>query len=258
MADANEDTEQTASPNNHCSDSVESNNHHVKPCSEGATSGAGDGQAAESSHLDKDDPCMLDLGRLKKDDSGIAVGLSPAPSNSTDGDASRIDNDSGCVGGDEGPASNLLGDLTTTEDESQGAFRSLPQSDSDEDEDNANHTGAGSRKRRRSRGLRSCSNSSTTTSSNVEDPLSDDKSDSDAEEEDDAMEVEGPPIKDIWHPLFELRQREVGSANHVPAHMIFRNKTTGSLQMVQRMKLQTKLQHHDGCVNALHFNKAGE
>ena len=38
---------------------------------------------------------------------------------------------------------------------------------------------------------------------------------------------------------------------------VFREKVHGSVQMVQRFKLQYKMEYHEGCVNALHFNRIG-
>lgn len=65
----------------------------------------------------------------------------------------------------------------------------------------------------------------------------------------------GPP-KHKWRALNDLRCREFGfSATKDPGY--FRKRVQGSLQMVQRFQLQFKMNHHEGCVNALHFNRIG-
>jgi hypothetical protein len=79
-----------------------------------------------------------------------------------------------------------------------------------------------------------------------------------SESNDDPIDVStlGPP-KHKWRALFDLRQREFGYSNLDDAGY-FRKQVQGSLQMVQRFKLQYKMEKHEGCVNALHFNKIGK
>ncbi|XP_061189141.1 DDB1- and CUL4-associated factor 8-like [Saccostrea echinata] len=79
----------------------------------------------------------------------------------------------------------------------------------------------------------------------------DQKSDSEEEKEEDK---EKP--KQSWFALKDLSKREMGYSNKTPPS-IFREKVQGSLQMVQRFKLQYKMEYHDGCVNALSFNRIG-
>lgn len=66
----------------------------------------------------------------------------------------------------------------------------------------------------------------------------------------------GPP-KHKWRALFDLRSREFGNFRSKRTG-VFMRSVQGSLQMVQRLKLQYKMDHHTGCVNALNFNRLGE
>jgi hypothetical protein len=77
------------------------------------------------------------------------------------------------------------------------------------------------------------------------------------DEEEKKEEETRPWPKHKWRALFDLRDREVGHTNCTPPSF-FREKVQGSLQMVQRLKLQYKMEYHDGCVNALHFNRIGK
>lgn len=65
-----------------------------------------------------------------------------------------------------------------------------------------------------------------------------------------------PPLKHSWKAMHELRSRELG---YLPSNRsgLFTRRVQGSLQMVQRFKLQYKMDRHNGCVNALHFNRLG-
>lgn len=62
--------------------------------------------------------------------------------------------------------------------------------------------------------------------------------------------------KHTWFALKDLSSRQMGFSNRTPPS-IFREKVQGSLQMVQRLKLQYKMDYHEGCVNALSFNRIG-
>ena len=64
--------------------------------------------------------------------------------------------------------------------------------------------------------------------------------------------------KHNWYALQELRRREYGWANRKVQDAHFRMRTAGSLQMVQRLKQQYRMELHEGCVNALHFNRIGK
>ena len=66
----------------------------------------------------------------------------------------------------------------------------------------------------------------------------------------------GPP-KQKWRAMCDLRERELGYS-YRKYENYFQQKVQGSLQMVQRFELQYKMDHHEGCVNALHFNRIGK
>lgn len=65
----------------------------------------------------------------------------------------------------------------------------------------------------------------------------------------------GPP-KHKWRALYDVRNRELGYS-YRKYENYFQQKVQGSLQMVQRFELQYKMDHHEGCVNALNFNRIG-
>ena len=62
--------------------------------------------------------------------------------------------------------------------------------------------------------------------------------------------------KHLFNAISDLRGREIGLSNHRPPSL-FREQVQGSLQMVQRLQLKHRLRYHEGCVNALHFNRIG-
>ena len=66
----------------------------------------------------------------------------------------------------------------------------------------------------------------------------------------------GPP-KHKWRALYDVRNRELGYS-YRKYENYFQQKVQGSLQMVQRFELQYKMDHHEGCVNALNFNRIGK
>lgn len=76
-----------------------------------------------------------------------------------------------------------------------------------------------------------------------------------SEEEEEEEENQVKP-KHTWFALKDLSSRQMGFSNRTPPS-IFREKVQGSLQMVQRLKLQYKMEYHEGCVNALSFNRIG-
>ncbi|XP_076457431.1 uncharacterized protein LOC143291451 [Babylonia areolata] len=80
-----------------------------------------------------------------------------------------------------------------------------------------------------------------------------DKSQEDKDEED---ANPNPWPRHRWRALPDLRARETGSPGCTPPS-VFREKVQGSLYMVQRLKLQHRMEHHEGCVNSLHFNRIG-
>jgi hypothetical protein len=82
----------------------------------------------------------------------------------------------------------------------------------------------------------------------------DQKSNSEEEEEEEDDDRARP--KHTWFALKDLSRRQMGFSNKTPPS-VFREKVQSSLQMVQRLKLQYKMEYHDGCVNALSFNRIG-
>lgn len=62
--------------------------------------------------------------------------------------------------------------------------------------------------------------------------------------------------KQKWRAMYDVRERELGYSSKKYENY-FQQKVQGSLQMVQRFELQYKMDHHEGCVNALHFNRIG-
>ncbi len=57
-----------------------------------------------------------------------------------------------------------------------------------------------------------------------------------------------------WKSHKSLHSRELGFST---PHLFTRN-VTGSLNMVQKFKLERKLEYHTGCVNTLNFNETGD
>ena len=83
----------------------------------------------------------------------------------------------------------------------------------------------------------------------------DSSSDNEADDTGPDLTEYGPP-KQKFKALFDLRKREFGY-RHIGDPGYFRKQVQGSLQMVQRLELQFKMEQHEGCVNALHFNSIG-
>ncbi|XP_013415190.1 DDB1- and CUL4-associated factor 8-like protein 2, partial [Lingula anatina] len=81
---------------------------------------------------------------------------------------------------------------------------------------------------------------------------------SDDEDEDKSnMDLDNSsPLLNNWHALGQLRQRELGVSNWKHPRL-FAIDCHASLYMVQKLQLQYKMEKHDGCVNALHFNETG-
>lgn len=65
------------------------------------------------------------------------------------------------------------------------------------------------------------------------------------------------PAVDPWKPLEAIKDRELGFHNRMSGSEMFQIKAGASLNLVKRLELFTKLEGHDGCVNALHFNQNG-
>lgn len=102
----------------------------------------------------------------------------------------------------------------------------------------------------------SSSSSSSSSSSEEEEEDVDDEEDEDENESD--MDYDSDKIpKHSWKAIYDLRSREFGHSTKTPPS-VFREKVNSSLQMVQRLTLQYKMEYHNGCVNALNFNRIGE
>lgn len=67
---------------------------------------------------------------------------------------------------------------------------------------------------------------------------------------------ENTNLNESFKAIKELRKREYGYCKQHPM-VYFREKVQASANMVKRFKLQSKLDYHEGCVNALHFNRIG-
>ncbi|CAF3596133.1 unnamed protein product [Adineta steineri] len=97
--------------------------------------------------------------------------------------------------------------------------------------------------------------SSTTTE---EDDDEDDNDDDDDDDDDDINhELNLPPTTNIH---LRLRQRELGIFHRSKGRatcQTFHNNIIASRNLVQRMKVSHKLDQHNGCVNALSFNRTG-
>lgn len=129
-----------------------------------------------------------------------------------------------------------------------------PRHVDDEDDDNDDDAVADSAKRKRRH--EALLSSSDTDSDDDEEGAAMETADKSSEEEE--PEVSNKPWpKHKWRAVTDLRNREIGLTNCTPPSL-FREKVQGSLQMVQRLKLQYKMEYHDGCVNALHFNRIGK
>lgn len=59
-----------------------------------------------------------------------------------------------------------------------------------------------------------------------------------------------------WFSYKAIQKREYGDSNYRSPDR-FRYKAMGSLHMVQRFQLMSKLSNHDDGVNCLHFNTSG-
>ena len=69
--------------------------------------------------------------------------------------------------------------------------------------------------------------------------------------------VDKPVPKPNWFALRELRKREYCSADRL-ASSWFRERVQSSLHMVRKLVTVERMKAHEGCVNALSFNRIGE
>ena len=235
----------------------------------------------------------LTLGTLKKDDSGICMEKSPqkegavsdeseATHTDTDANSSRTDTDSGKMKTDRSLESvseenrthtslgsetdaGLVQDFLDTEENMSSNRYDLDlanHSSSDSEKPDSDTDVRRTRKRRQSRS-RSRSNSdsrsrSRSRSSSSEREADDEDVKSKSSDSPDEMEIDLEPPRHKWTALYEMRNREYGSSSTLVGHTLFRQRVTSALCMVQRMELQYKMDYHEGCVNALNFNRKGE
>ena len=106
--------------------------------------------------------------------------------------------------------------------------------------------------------------SSTTTDEPEDDDVEDDDDDEeeeDEEEEEDDDESDDTKLPPTRNHYLNLRQRELGIF-HRPRERAtcraFHTNTIASRNLVQRMKVSHTLDAHNGCVNALAFNRIGK
>jgi WD repeat-containing protein 42A len=219
----------------------------------------------------------LFLGHLKKDDSGIDMEKSPSKessalseeseTNQTDSDAALKD-DSGAASQSEMSKEDAKGspkpdgslddsmmdssyvrDMIDTEDSEPTGSYDVTGADNDSGSDVAKVR----RKRHLDRRLSSSSDSDDDTHSISSEKSAKSAKSSDSDTE---MDIDLPPVKQ-WQLYYDIYKREYGLNPRRP-QSIFRSRLASNLSLVQKLKLQYKLEKHDGCVNALHFNNTGE
>lgn len=113
--------------------------------------------------------------------------------------------------------------------------------------------------RRLSRRLRSSSSEDSSEEEAVE------VNDVDTDDEDESTEEVKKAVADImnktppkpnWFALSELNKREYGMCK-INNKINFNERVQGSLEMVRRLKMFDQMKYHEGCVNALSFNRIG-
>ena len=188
------------------------------------------------------------LGQLTKDDSGIDVTpSSSANSPPKDQDTSGRPQSEAANGLDERPASTVKTERRmATDDDDDDTLAGVTVRNEivmlmDTDDDDSQQP-----------------LDSDADDDDDDDALTDDKSANSSGGEDDVMQVDLTPPTDGWCAVREIRRREIGyAAQRVPTSKLFVQRTGGSIQLARRLKLQHKLEHHEGCVNCLHFNESG-
>lgn len=237
--------------------------------------------AASDNEACQENDDSLTLGTLKKDDSGIVLERSPVKDGmSEEGDMSRTDSDildvkqqvvpgrpsvsnesEGLVADFEDCENVLQCDLSNDSNTASASSENRLESeetqakDDDSDNNDSNSEDMTSAMRRHRRSSQLSSSDSSDNESNHSDSSTNSKS-SQSEEETN-MEVDWDPPKDTWHALPELTKRELGYSNRMHMPHMFRTHVGGSVEFVRRLELMHKMEHHEGCVNALHFNSQG-
>lgn len=194
-----------------------------------------------------------------KTDSGVA--LSSQSKLSENDDSSRELNDSGQIldeTGADDEAVPSIGDIddmegtSSSEDDDEVILVRTKRTkrrqrsnrvDSSTDDDNSDETGDAGISRNQI-------DSDSDSEFEVDSKKSDD-SESGGEEV-----YENTNLNESFKAIKELRKREYGYCKQHPM-VYFREKVQASANMVKRFKLQSKLDYHEGCVNALHFNRIG-
>jgi WD repeat-containing protein 42A len=105
----------------------------------------------------------------------------------------------------------------------------------------------------------SSTTTTTTTTDEDDDETKNEDEDEEEEEEDDNTneQINLPPTTNIY---LRLRQRELGIFHRLKEHATcraFHNNIIASRNLVQKMKVSHTLDGHNGCVNALAFNRTG-
>ncbi|CAG5115618.1 unnamed protein product [Candidula unifasciata] len=148
--------------------------------------------------------------------------------------------------------------------------KELPSLSSDSDDDDIISTPAGQRQLSRRRRLRrrryprqrfSSDDSDTTgeddTNDGVKNTDEDDDKESDEEVRKAISEILNKPCpKPNWYAVPELRKREYGYGSHQDSSS-FVEHVQGSLHMARKLVLKESMKGHEGCVNALSFNRIG-
>ncbi|CAH1797070.1 unnamed protein product [Owenia fusiformis] len=79
-----------------------------------------------------------------------------------------------------------------------------------------------------------------------------------ASSEEEEIVIDTKPPVDSWQVMRQLYYREYGPSHlNKNVYKRYGQSAMGSVDLVQRLKLQYKMEKHEGCVNALHFNRAG-
>ena len=276
---------------NHCDNTKleeASNSCGISDCDNSDTCSSGDAVSLikivkESDSSDRE----VDLSSKKQDDSGIEVERSPVTEGASKNSdtAATLDRASNITDKSQtnypstlNESEGIVADLVDTDDNEAIIYKQLDTSKSDQDaaamsgtdsEADAMERGAMAdltrNKRATSAPKRRRSRSRSPDSSNQSDAEESSSDDSDAESKDAKSDAEDNYMEgdvttvphDPWKPVKEVFHREMGYRSTLPMPLLFRMKAGSSVNLVQRLELQNKLEQHNGCVNALHFNDSG-
>jgi len=93
------------------------------------------------------------------------------------------------------------------------------------------------------------------SSDNVENKISENSVDTEDEDLPSVLTKEKPKHK--WCAVKEFTARTWGLPSHKSMESVYNCRVHGSLRFVDRLQLASKMDCHNGCVNALHFNSTG-